>query len=107
MEDRSFSAKTCIPFLLVGILMIAFVLGTFLADREKAREEGFAHGYTTGYSVGHADVLAGRKQNGQKLAGRIVPYEAGTGRWKYFIMGFSEGYEEAQSGENLWYTEES
>lgn len=107
MVDRSFAVKSYIAFLLIGILMIAFILGGFLLDREKAREEGHAHGYTTGYSIGYADALAGRRQNDQKLAGEIVPYDVGTGRWKYFIMGFAEGYEAAQSGENLWYTNES
>lgn len=107
MVDSSSEVKTYATFLTVGILMIAFILGGFLIDREKAREEGHAHGYTTGYSMGYADALAGQQQNGQKLAGKIVPYEAGTRQWKYFIMGFAEGYEAAQSGENLWLTDES
>lgn len=89
---------------LLILLVLAIVLGVtgFLNQRELEREEGTAHGYTAGYSIGDADYLNGREQNAQKLAGEIVPYTPGTGKWKFFIMGFTEGYAQGLSGENTW-----
>ena len=89
---------------LVLLLVLTVVLGVngLLHQREMDQEEGHAHGYTTGYSIGYADFLNGIRQNAQKLAGQIVPYEPGSGKWKYFIMGFDEGYEDGLSGEMIW-----
>ena len=86
------------------LLVLAIVLGItgFLNQRELDRETGHAHGYTTGYSIGYTDFLNGKAQNTLKVAGQIVPYEPGTGKWKYFIMGFDEGYADGLSGEKIW-----
>jgi len=86
------------------LIVLAVVLGVtgFLNQRELDREEGHAHGYTAGYSIGYTDFLHGTAQNALKLAGQIVPYEPGSGKWKYFIMGFDEGYADGLSGEKIW-----
>ena len=86
------------------LLVLTIVLGVtgFLNERELEREAGHAHGYTTGYSIGYTDFLNGKAQNALKVAGEIVPYEPGTGKWKYFIMGFDEGYADGLSGEKIW-----
>ena len=107
MTDKQYRARIRIALVLAGVLMVSFILGAFLVDREKSRQEGHAHGFTTGYSMGYADRLGGRKQESQKLAGRIVPYETGTAWWKYFIMGFAEGYDVAQLEEDVWLINES
>lgn len=88
----------------LALLLLAIALGVngFLHERELVREEGTAHGYTAGYSIGYTDHLNGTAQNALKLAGEVVPYEAGTGKWKYFIMGFEEGYGDGLSGEKTW-----
>lgn len=93
-------------FLAVGFVILLLTI-CFLKKRENDREIGEAHGYTTGYSLGYADYLQGRKQIATKLAGEIVPYEVGSGKWKYFMMGFADGYEDGFSGEGLWYTDAS
>lgn len=82
------------------LLVLAVVLGVhgFLHQRELDRETGHAHGYTIGYSIGYTDHLNGVEQNALELAGQAVPYESGTGKWKYFIMGFDEGYSDGLSG---------
>lgn len=86
------------------LVVLAVVLGVsgFLNQRELDREDGHAHGYTTGYSIGYTDFLNGKAQNALKVAGEIVPYEPGTAKWKYFIMGFDEGYADGLSGEKIW-----
>ena len=103
MEDQGRNGRR-IAARLVLLLVLTVVLGVsgFLNQREMGREEGHAHGYTSGYSIGYADFLHGTRQNAQKLAGKIVPYEPGSGKWKYFIMGFDEGYEDGLSGELIW-----
>ena len=93
--------------LISAVLALVIVVSAWIYKRENDREMGTAHGYTTGYSIGYSDFLQGKEQIGTKLAGEIVPYEVGSGKWKYFMMGFIEGYEDGFSGENLWYTDES
>ena len=86
------------------LIALAVVLGVsaFMNQRQQDREMGHAHGYTAGYSIGYTDFLNGNAQNAQLLAGEIVPYETGSGKWKYFIMGFDEGYADGLSGEMVW-----
>ena len=94
--------RTAAAILILLILDIVLGVSGFLNQRELERETGHAHGYTTGYSIGYTDFLNGRAQNALKVAGEIVPYEPGTGKWKYFIMGFDEGYADGLSGEKIW-----
>lgn len=103
MEDRARNSRRVIVGLVI-LLVLTVVLGVsgFLNQREIDRETGYAHGYISGYGVGYADYLNGTAQNGLRLAGRIVPYEPGSGKWKYFIMGFDEGYEDGLTGEMIW-----
>lgn len=86
------------------LIVLAVILGIsgFLQQRDVDRETGNAHGYATGYCIGYADRLYGMQQDAQKLAGEIVPYEVGTGKWNYFIMGFDVGYSDGFSGEKIW-----
>lgn len=81
------------------VVLVALGIGLFQVKRNADRETGYAHGYTAGYSIGHTDMLHGITQNDQILAGTLVPYEVGSGKWKFFIRGFSEGYQDAQSVE--------
>lgn len=103
MGDQAQSRRKILAGLM-ALLVLAIVLGVggFLNQREADQELGYAHGYTTGYSIGYTDYLNEEAQNGLKLAGQIVPYEPGTGKWKYFIMGFDEGYSDGLTGEKLW-----
>lgn len=96
--------RSLIPVGAAALILLAILLGVagFLNQRELDRETGHAHGYTCGYSIGYTDFLNGKNQDGLKLAGQIVPYEPGSGKWKYFIMGFEEGYADGLSGELVW-----
>lgn len=100
--DRKNIGKQMAAFVILIILAVFLGVLGFLHQREADREAGKAHGYTTGYCIGYADYLNGTQQNSLKLAGEIVPYEAGTGKWKYFIMGFDSGYSDGLSGEMVW-----
>ncbi len=102
MESQGRSGRIAAGLVLLLVLTVVLGVSGFLHQREMDQEEGHAHGYTIGYSIGYADFLHGTRQNAQKLAGQIVPYEAGSGKWKYFIMGFDEGYEDGLSGEMIW-----
>lgn len=103
-NEKRKTAAACII-----LIVMAIILGVngFLHQRELDRETGWVNGYSTGYSIGYTDYLNGLQQISSKLAAQIVPYETGTGKWKYFMMGFIDGYDDAQTGENLWYTDES
>lgn len=100
MDGLEGKHRRCFLAGILVLLVLAVVLGVqgFLHQRERNREEGNAYGYTTGYSIGYTDYLNGTKQSAQKLAGKIVPYEPGTVKWKYFIMGFDAGYADGLSG---------
>ena len=93
--------------LLTVVLLIAISAGLFLWKREEERETGYAQGYEMGFSIGYTDSFHSRQQNAQKLAGKLVSYEPGSAKWKYFIMGFAEGYDLAQTGEEQWLINES
>jgi len=103
MEDQRRNRRKILAGLVL-LLVLAIVLGVsgFLRQRELDRETGYAHGYTTGYSIGYTDHLHKTAHNGVKTAGEIVPYEPGSGKWKYFIMGFDAGYTDGLSGEMVW-----
>lgn len=81
-----------------SIIVTVFVLICgYLYIRKSNENTGYEQGYLHGYDLGYTDALNGRWQSGQLLAGDIVPYEPGSGKWKYFIMGFTEGYENGHS----------
>ena len=103
MEDQERNRRKIVAGLAL-LLVLAIVLGVsgFLHQRELDRETGYAHGYTTGYGIGYTDHLNETAQNGLKVAGEIVPYEPGSGKWKYFIMGFDAGYSDGLSGDKVW-----
>ena len=104
MQNQEEKSKRTLLFACACLIALAVILGVngFLHQREADRETGRAHGYTAGYSIGYTDYLNGRRQNSSKLAAEIVPYETGTGKWKYFIMGFDSGYADGLSGEKIW-----
>ena len=79
----------------VIITVVIFVSGFLYvqkADENTGKEQGYLHGYTLGYT----DALNDR-WGGQQLAAEINPYEPGSGKWKYFLMYFSEGYNDGHS----------
>lgn len=53
-----------------------------------------------GYNFGYINALNERERNSQLLAGAIVPYELGNSKWKGFIMGFPEGYNDGYSAKD-------
>ena len=78
------------------ITVVIFVSGYLYvqkADENTGKEQGYLHGYTLGYT----DALNDRWQSGEQLAAEIVPYESGSGKWKYFMMWFSSGYNDGHS----------
>lgn len=78
------------------ITVVIFVSGFLYVqktDDNTGKEQGYLHGYTLGYT----DALNNRWQSGQQLAQEIVPYKPGSGKWKYFMMWFSEGYDDGHS----------
>lgn len=79
--------------LLVIIVIILLICGIWHIQKSRSRN-GYEQGYLHGYSIGYTDALNNRWQSGQLLACEIVPFEAGDGKWKYFIMGFTDGYDD-------------
>ena len=78
------------------ITVVIFVSGYLYVQKvndNTGKEQGYLHGYTLGYT----DALNDRWQSGQQLAAEINPYEPGNGKWKYFIMYFTEGYDDGHS----------
>lgn len=79
------------------VVTILVLICGYLYLQKYNDNTGYEQGYLHGYDLGYTDALNGRRQSGQLLAGEIVPYEPGSGKWKYFIMGFTEGYENGHS----------
>lgn len=83
-------------------ITIVILLCGFLYISKSNDNASYEQGYLHGYDLGYTDSLNDRWQSGQLLAQEIVPYEPGSGKWKYFIMGFSDGYDNGHSAGEAW-----
>ena len=82
-----------VSIFIAAVIFVSGFLYVQKTDENIGKEQGYLHGYTLGYT----DALNDRWQSGQQLAQEIVPYEPGSGKWKYFVMGFTEGYDDGHS----------
>ena len=79
-------------------LVVIVTISSFFIIREANLDYGREQGYLIGYSIGHTDKATGEKQNSQKLASSIVPYEIGSAKWKGFMLSFTKGYSDGFNG---------
>ena len=81
---------------LAAALLLAAGIWAALALRQAAYDDGRAAGYLAGYAMGLNGLPQGDSRNGQQLAGEIVPYEVGGSKWKGFMIGFPEGWDDGR-----------
>ncbi len=88
--------KKAIPLILAAALLGGGVW-TILTLRQAAYNDGKAVGYLTGYTMAISGLPEKDGRSSQQLAGDIVPYETGGSKWKGFMMGFPEGWEDGRA----------